>query len=85
MLRIHIKRVHERNFRHTCEDCGKSYPYLHALQIHAEMAHHKGAALMCTVCGVEFVGRHRLRNHMVQKHPRGQEFANCEHCGKVEI
>jgi hypothetical protein len=32
VLRIHIKRVHEKNFKHTCEDCGKSYPYLHALQ-----------------------------------------------------
>ena len=83
VLRIHIRRVHERNFKHTCEDCGKSYPYLHALQIHAEMAHLKGAMLMCTVCGKEFIGKHRLRNHMIQKHPKGQEFTNCEHCGKV--
>merc|ERR1711920_658275 len=83
VLRLHIRRVHERSdLKHTCEDCGKSYPYLHALQIHAEMAHMKGAVLMCTVCGLECVGKHRLRNHMLQKHPRGQQFTSCEHCGK---
>ena len=49
----HMKRVHERNsFRHTCEDCGQSFPYLNTLQIHAEMAHMKGTLHVCQVVGV---------------------------------
>jgi hypothetical protein len=37
------------SFRHTCEDCGQTFPYLHVLQIHAEMAHLKGTLLVCQV------------------------------------
>jgi methionyl-tRNA synthetase len=49
-LREHVKTVHNKgSFRHTCEDCGQSFPYAHTLHIHAEMAHLKGPLLVCQV------------------------------------
>ena len=59
---IHIKRIHEMQFKHTCGLCGKGYNQTQQYRSHCSQ-HLKTSIQQCPDCKVEFFSHNSLRRH----------------------
>lgn len=85
-LRTHIRRVHKRDFRHRCEQCGKGFMSNYDLEDHK--ARHLGTKnFVCDYCGNAYLQRsylaaHKRVIHGVQKSGAPKKSHRCDFCNK---
>jgi KRAB domain-containing zinc finger protein len=75
-LERHIKYVHERKTRVSCEECGKS---VRDLYHHKRVVHRKDNLYFCTECNKGFPIKSQLRNHINKIHLKIRQ--SCPDCG----
>lgn len=80
-FRTHIRRVHRRDFRHRCEQCGKKFMSKYDLEDHK--TRHSDKSIVCDDCGNVFLQKsylvaHKRLMHEVQKMSKYQ----CDLCNK---
>ena len=79
-LSQHIQSVHE-GIQFTCEDCGKTYLRLKALDHHKLVAHSDNPPtkpFQCTICCKSYYRRDELNDHVISSH--GEKLFKCDLC-----
>lgn len=81
-LRAHVRRVHRRDFRHRCEQCGRGFISKYDLEDH-KTRHLGTKSFVCDDCGNAFLQKsyltaHKRAMHEVQTTPKYQ----CDLCNK---
>ena len=67
-----------------CEECGKIFGNMRALQDHMDRMHNEGERTeVCSTCGKSFYNRKQLRLHERSHNTARPRNFVCEHCGKA--
>lgn len=61
-LKTHIRRVHKRNFRYHCEQCGKGFMSNYDLEDH-KTSHLGSKTFVCDCCGKAYLQKSYLAAH----------------------
>lgn len=82
-LSIHIKVVHKKIIRFSCNECDKGY-YLNCdLQDHIKLMHkNPGKTEKCEKCSFSCYRPSRLKLHILQKHETKPAPFKCNKCSK---
>ncbi len=81
LLSQHKDRVHNKNFSHVCELCGKSFMTNFEMQTHVKRVHFSDKKdYICEECGKGFAVSTLLSFHKRQEHPK---FYICTFCERV--
>lgn len=83
-LRTHIRRVHRRDFRYRCEQCGKGFMSNYDLEDH-KASHLDAKTFVCEYCGnaysqKSYLVAHKRVIHRIRKTAPKQH--RCELCSK---
>lgn len=83
-LKTHIRRVHRRDFRYHCEQCGKGFMSNYDLEDH-KASHLNAKTFVCEYCGntysqKSYLVAHKRVIHRIQKTAPKQH--RCELCSK---
>jgi len=84
-LRTHVRRVHKRDLRHRCEQCGKGFMSNYDLEDH-KTSHLGIKNFICDYCGnaylqKSYLAAHKRVIHGVQKYPASKQH-RCDRCNK---
>lgn len=68
----HVKHIHQKLSRYTCQTCGKGYSI--RSQYFDHLAAHTGVKRnVCTICQTRFTYKHGLKAHVLRFHPNEAE------------
>ncbi|XP_043273988.1 zinc finger protein 37-like isoform X4 [Venturia canescens] len=84
-LMVHKKRVHQKIYRHKCEQCEKAFMSKHELEDH-RTCHLGEKSFICEICGNGFLQRSYLVHHkrvVHGVHNRAPMELKCEKCDKT--
>ncbi len=80
-LAKHKNRVHNRNYSHVCDLCGKSFITKFEMQIHVRRTHFADRKdFICEECGQGYADSQSLNKHKRSEHPT---FFMCTLCEKI--
>lgn len=71
-LKTHYIRIHIREYKLTCDTCGKKFGSKSSLRAHIK--HHDREAFKCVICGNFCHSEKTLYNHMKKKHKLERDF-----------
>ena len=72
-LKVHVDRIHKKQYRYRCETCGKGF--IGRCVYHDHIAAHTGVKrYTCSMCEMKFMNKSSLKKHVFQFH--SNETAN---------
>jgi hypothetical protein len=88
-LRLHIKKVHEKNRPFVCDYCDQRFGYRHHLVTHLLLKHENRRPYQCDFCDKTFAEKGKIKRHKLQQHgellcdPRGDK--TCLGCNTTPV